>query len=131
MSATEVEQVLSAARHLLEVFGAHRRSDYFACFAPDATFIFHTTPSTLGSRAEFEAEWDRWEREDGFRVLDCASRDQNVQMAGAVAIFTHRVATRVRSQGGELTSNERETIVFQRDAGGRWLAIHEHLSPVP
>lgn len=126
-----VEQVLSAARQLVDAFGSHRRDEYFASFAPDATFIFHTTPGVLGSRAEFEAEWDRWEREDGFQVLECSSRDQNVQMAGDVAIFTHRVATRVRSVGETLTSDERETIVFRRDAGGRWLAIHEHLSPTP
>lgn len=131
MTATEVEQVLSAAQHLVEAFGAHRRDEYFACFASDATFIFYTSPSTLGSRAEFETEWDRWVREDGFTVLDCASRDQRVQVAGDVAIFTHRVATHVRSQGEELTSDERETIVFRRDADGRWLVIHEHLSPTP
>lgn len=131
MTATQAEQALSAARHLLEAFGAHRRDEYFACFAPDATFIFHTTPRVLGSRADFEAEWDRWEREDGFTVLECTSRDQHVQMAGDVAIFTHRCATRVRSNGEELTSDERETIVFRRDADGQWLAIHEHLSPAP
>lgn len=131
MTATKVQQVRSAAQHLIDVFGAHRRNEYFACFAPDATFIFYTTPSVLGSRAEFETEWDRWEREDGFRVLECGSRDQSIQMAGEVAIFTHRVATRVRSQGEELTSDERETIVFQRSDDGRWLAIHEHLSPTP
>lgn len=131
MITTDVEQVLSAAQDLVEAFGRHRRDEYFACFTPDATFIFHTTPRVLGSRAALEAEWDRWEREDGFRVLECASRDQSVQMAGDVAIFTHGVSTRVRNQGEELTSNERETIVFRRDPDSRWLAIHEHLSPTP
>ena len=131
MTETEAGEVRSAAQHLIDAFGAHHRDEYFACFAPDATFIFYTTPSVLGSRAAFEAEWDRWEREDGFRVLECGSRDQSIQMAGDVAIFTHRVATRLRSQGEEISSDERETIVFQRNADGRWLAIHEHLSPTP
>ena len=29
-----------------------------------------------------------------------------------------------------MTIGERETIVFEK-SGGRWLAIHEHLSPDP
>lgn len=132
MTSDDADQVLAAARHLLEAFGAHRRDEYFACFAEDATFIFYTTPNVLGARAAFEAEWDRWVREDGFAVLECTSGDQTVQMVGgAVAIFTHSVSTRARGQGEERTSDERETIVFRREGDGRWLAIHEHLSPTP
>jgi ketosteroid isomerase-like protein len=33
--------------------------------------------------------------------------------------------------GEEQTLPERETIVFRRAGGGRWLAVHEHLSPQP
>jgi ketosteroid isomerase-like protein len=84
----------------------------------------------LGSRAAYEAEFRQWE-EDGFRVLDCSSRDQLVQLAGDIAVFTHRVATRALSGGEEVATDERETIVFRREADGRWLAIHEHLSPTP
>lgn len=131
MIGTHTDEVLAAARHLVEAFGDHRRDDYFACFAPEATFIFHTTPAVLRSRAAFEAEWDRWVAEDGFRVLSCRSEDQDVQLAGDVAIFTHRVATRASIGGEESDSDERETIVFRRDGTGRWLAIHEHLSPTP
>ena len=130
MPSADIADVLSAARRLVEAFGAHRREDYFACFALDATFIFYTTPSVLGSRAVYEAEFRRWE-EDGFRVFDCDSRDQLVQLAGDIAVFTHRVATRALSGGEEVITDERETIVFRREGDGRWLAIHEHLSPTP
>jgi ketosteroid isomerase-like protein len=129
-ASAEVTEVLTAARRLVEAFGAHRREEYFACFAQDATFVFYTTPAVLGSRAEYEAEFDRWER-DGFRVLECTSRDQLVQLAGNAAVFSHRVATRAMSGGAEVSSDERETIVFRREGDGRWLAIHEHLSPTP
>jgi ketosteroid isomerase-like protein len=54
-----------------------------------------------------------------------------VQVAGDAAVFTHRVATRAMSGGDEVASDERETIVFRRDADRRWLAIHEHLSATP
>jgi ketosteroid isomerase-like protein len=84
----------------------------------------------LGSRASYEAEFQRWEQ-DGFRVVGCSSEDQLVQLAGDVAVFTHRVLTRALSGGEEVTSDERETIVFRREGDGRWLAIHEHLSATP
>ncbi|MEX2136389.1 MAG: nitrilase-related carbon-nitrogen hydrolase [Chloroflexota bacterium] len=105
-------------------------ADYFAHFAPDATFVFYTTAAFLGARAEYEAEFDRWEA-DGFRVLSCDSSDQRVQVAGDAAVFTHRVATRAIIGGEEVASDERETIVFRREPDGRWLAIHEHLSATP
>ncbi len=132
MTGADADQVLAAAQNLLAAFGANRRDEYFACFAEGATFIFYTTSNVLGSRAAFEAEWNRWVREDGFAVLDCTSREQTVQMVGDdAAIFTHSVSTRARSQGEARTSDERETIVFRREEDGRWLAIHEHLSPTP
>lgn len=128
--ATDRADVLSAARSLVEAFGAHRRGEYFAFFAPDATFVFYTTPRVLGSRAEYETEFTDWER-DGFRVLGCTSHDQLVQVVDDVAVFTHRVSTHALIGGEEVTTEERETIVFRRETDGRWLAIHEHLSPTP
>lgn len=133
MTQTQTQtDVANAAARLVAAFAAHNRADYFACFAPDATFVFHTTSAVLESRSAFEEEWDRWEREDDFHVLSCDSRDQIVQELGAdAAVFIHRVATRA-SLGGELVeTDERETIVFRRERDGRWLAVHEHLSPAP
>ena len=126
------DEVLAAAHALVEVFGAHDTAAYFASFAPDATFVFHTTEQPLRSRAAYEELWATWEQEDGFRVLSCESSDQHVQLlADDVAVFTHRVHTVVRAGGTQEALDERETIVFRRDAEGRWLAVHEHLSPVP
>jgi uncharacterized protein (TIGR02246 family) len=123
--------VLAAADACIGAFGRHDRSAYFASFAPDATFIFYTTPSVLASRAEWEREWDRLVADEGFRVLSCESRDRRVQLAGDAAVFSHRVLTRSTSNAGELDTDERETIVFQRQRDGSWLAVHEHLSPMP
>lgn len=128
---TEVESVRVAARDLVEAFGRHDTEAYFAAFTPDATFVFHTTPERLGSRAEYERLWSGWEREDGFRVLSCRSSNGHVRLVGEDgAVFSHDVETTVSSGGATSTVRERETIVFQR-AGGRWLAVHEHLSAAP
>jgi uncharacterized protein (TIGR02246 family) len=130
VTALETE-VLKAAADLVAAFGTHDRDGYFAAFAPDATFLFHTTPGLLGSRAAYEAEWAGWEA-GGFRVLSCVSRDQHVQALGDdIAAFTHAVLTRTRDGDGEHDLAERETIVFRREPDGRWLGVHEHLSPAP
>jgi ketosteroid isomerase-like protein len=122
-------EVLATAASLVHAFGHHDVDTYFAAFRPDATFVFHSHPQPLRSRAAYEELWREWER-DGFRVLACTSSDQQVQVVEDVAVFTHRVATRVRFGADEESLDERETIVFVRE-GSRWLAVHEHLSPVP
>ena len=48
-----------------------------------------------------------------------------------VAVFTHQVHTTVNTGQDEESLDERETIVFRREDDGRWLAVHEHLSPTP
>jgi len=124
-------EVRAAAAALVAAFGAHDVEGYFDAFALDASFLFHTTPYLLDSRAAYEAEWRSWE-EAGFRVLGCESFEGRVQeIADGVAAFTHRVRTRVRDAEGEHDLAERETIVFRRTPDGRWLGVHEHLSPEP
>jgi ketosteroid isomerase-like protein len=123
------DEVLEAAAALVAAFGSHDTAGYFASFAEDATFVFHTTAGMLHGRRAYEELWDRWEREDGFHVESCTSTEPFVQVLGdAVAVFTHRVATRLRTSDGVATYDERETIVFIRGSGG-WVAVHEHLSP--
>ncbi|WP_395673815.1 YybH family protein [Inquilinus sp.] len=122
--------VLQAADTLIDAFMAHDRERYFACFAPEATFLFHTHPARLDSRATYEDLWARWEREDGFRVLGGESSDRRVDILGDIAVFTHSVATRLSMAGQVQSLRERETIVFRHSAG-RWLAVHEHLSAYP
>ena len=123
-----VAAVLAAADAIVDDFANHRTEAYFAGFAEDATFVFHTTDRRLESRAEYEALWAQWEREDGFRVHACRSSDRRVQLLGDTAIFTHSVDSRIELGGSIDDVTERETIVFAlRD--GRWVAVHEHLSP--
>ena len=125
------DDVLAAAAELVAAFGSGDLDAYFGSFAEDATFLFHTTDRVLTSTAEYRREWDRWVAEDGFRVLDCVSADRAVQVFGDTAVFRHRVRTTVSTTAGEDVLDERETIVFHRGDDGRWLAVHEHLSPAP
>jgi ketosteroid isomerase-like protein len=121
----------AAAAALVAAFAEGRVEDYFACFASDATFVFHTTPERLDSRDAYRELWRRWEVDDGFGVLACTSSNQRVQMIGErAAVYVHDVVTRVTTRSGEEELRERETIVFER-RGDRWLAMHEHLSPMP
>ncbi|MFC8228584.1 YybH family protein [Streptomyces sp. NPDC057287] len=128
MSTTTVQEVRAAADALVAAFAESRLDDYFGAFAPDATFVFHTTPRRLGSTAEYRALWQEWVDRDGFRVLACTSSNPLVQPFGDTAVFSHDVETRVATNAGEETVEEQETIVFARADDGGWTAVHEHLS---
>jgi uncharacterized protein (TIGR02246 family) len=124
------DEVCAVAAALIAAFEANDRNGYFSFFAPGARFIFHTVPFVLKSRAAYEAEYDRWVREDGFKVLECTSTHRHADVFGDSAVFTHQTFTRVRTNEGESACHERETIVFIRQ-DGKWLAVHEHLSLLP
>ena len=124
-------EVRRAAEVLVSAFGRGELEAYFACFAADATFLFHTTDRLLTSTEDYRREWARWAAEDGFRVLGCTTTDPVLQVLGDTAVLTHRVRTTVATHQGEDVLHERETIVFARRQDGRWLAVHEHLSPAP
>lgn len=126
----EVE-LLGAAAELVAAFGDHRVRDYFACFDASATFVFHHVRRPLRSRADYERLWAEWEDRLDFRVLECQSSGQKVNLYGDVGVFTHDVRTTTSTSEGEETLLERETIVFRRTPDHRWLAVHEHLSPMP
>ena len=128
--ALKEQQVLNAAERLVAAFARTDTNAYFAAFTEDATFVFHTLPEPLLNRAAYEQVWAGW-LADGFEVLECTSSKQFVSLQGEVAIFVHDVRTQLRVQGEEITSYERETIVFRQVEAGRWLACHEHLSAVP
>jgi ketosteroid isomerase-like protein len=122
-------EVLAAAAELVRAFGAHDTDDYFAQFTDDATFVFYTHPTLLGSRREYEQLWAEWERDAGFRVHSCRSSAAAAHLVSPdVAIFTHDVETDLSLGGERSVTREQETIVF-RDFDGGWLAVHEHLSP--
>jgi ketosteroid isomerase-like protein len=123
--------VARAAAALVDAFGRHDVDQYFAAFADDATFLFYATDRLLGSRQEYRQLWSEWEA-DGFRVLECQSINPRVDLLSHdVAVFTHHVRTEVETGGGQERLAERETIVFRREGDGRWLGVHEHLSPDP
>jgi ketosteroid isomerase-like protein len=125
----QAAEVLAAAEELVGAFGAHDVQRYFGCFADDATFLLHDSDELIGSRAEYLAIWQAWEK-GGFRVLGCRSLQPRVQLLTVdTAIFTHRVRTTLA--GAEEPASERESIVFRRDVAGRWRAVHEHLSIDP
>ncbi|MEX6677846.1 nuclear transport factor 2 family protein [Pseudomonas sp. W2Oct36] len=123
---TRHDAVQHAAQALIDAFASNNTDAYFAAFAEDATFLFHTLPAPLLSRAAYRDVWAGWQA-DGFAVLGCQSRNAHISLQGEVAIFMHDVDTHVRSGDQESHSSERETIVF-RQYGARWLACHEHLS---
>lgn len=120
-------EVIRAAGAIVEAFAATDGDRYFACFAPDATFCFHTEPARLNDRASYERLWRQW-TSDGWQVRACESSNQLAQPFPGGAVFTHDVATTVATPDGDEHLRERETIVFRSD-GGRLIAIHEHLSP--
>ena len=129
MSNDDIDHVRDAANHLIKSFGAFDRDAYFRCFAPDATFLFHTTDHLIGDRAEYEQLWASWV-DDGFQVVSCGSHDQRITFVTRdAAVFTHRVLTTVTDADGTHDLVERESIVFRREPSGDWLGVHEHLSP--
>jgi ketosteroid isomerase-like protein len=130
MSATPSEHdVLTAAAAIVDAFAATDGPRYFALFAPEATFIFHTEPARLEDRAAYERLWQEWVA-SGWSVTSCVSSAQRVQLFPGGAVFTHSVATAVQSADGPDVYRERETIVFRLEAD-TLVAVHEHLSPAP
>lgn len=124
------QEVLEAARAIVDAFAATDTARYFAGFAPDASFIFHAEEQRLESRAAYEKLWNGWVAE-GWSVVSCGSTDRLVTAFAGGAVFAHDVATTVRTSAGEEFYRERETMVFRREPDGKLLAIHEHLSPMP
>ncbi|WP_353813443.1 YybH family protein [Agromyces sp. SYSU T00266] len=124
------EEVEAAASAIVEAFAATDRERYFATFAPDATFVFHTEPARLEDRLAYERLWDEWV-DSGWRVVSCESTDRAVQPFPGGAIFSHSVATTVETPEGRESYRERETIAFRIDPTRGLVAVHEHLSPLP
>lgn len=127
MSITD-EDVLAATGRLVTAFAATDTEAYFACFSPDASFVFHPEAARFGDRATYERVWAGW-LADGWRVVSCESTERLVQVYGETGILSHRVRTVTEAGGERTTSDERETIVFAL-VDGELKAVHEHLSPV-
>jgi ketosteroid isomerase-like protein len=125
-----VDEVEAAASAIVDAFAATDGARYFATFAPDATFVFHTEGARLDDRAAYERLWHEWVA-SGWRVASCDSTDRLVQPFPGGAVFTHSVATSVETPDGPDSYRERETIVFRTDPVRGLVAVHEHLSPMP
>lgn len=121
--------VEAAADAIIDAFAATDGERYFAGFASDASFVFHTEPARLDDRAAYERLWAGWV-DSGWRVASCASSERLVQVYPGGAVFTHSVDTSVTSPDGPSSYRERESIVFVQ-RGDRLVAVHEHLSPMP
>jgi ketosteroid isomerase-like protein len=123
----DAAEAQAAVDALIDAYANHRRDEYFSWFAPDATFIFHTSPMRLESRSEYEEFWLSWETQEQFHVIDCTSTNRRMQVFGDTAVFTHDVNTTLSMNGEVEHPAERETIVMRRSADV-WACVHEHLS---
>jgi uncharacterized protein (TIGR02246 family) len=130
MTTLTSDEVMTATDELIAAFAATDTAAYFACFTPDATFVFHPEQARLDDRPAYEKRWASW-LDDGWHVVSCTSSDRLVQVFGDAAVLSHTVDTVVSVDGERTTLRERESIVFVRVDDGRILAVHEHLSPVP
>lgn len=122
--------VLAAAGAIVDAFARTDTQAYFAGFAEDATFIFHSEARRLNNRAEYEQEWASW-IDEGWAVVECASSDKLVQAFPGGAVFSHTVDTTVNTKEGKVSYRERESIVFRHLGDRKLIAIHEHLSTIP
>lgn len=127
VEGADAAQALAAVDTIITNFGNHERDAYFAGFAPEATFLFYTTPERVESRAAYEKLWDEWEKEAGFHVLSCSSSNRRLQVFGDTAVFSHDVDTTLTMGGVTESVTERESIILER-RDGVWLGVHEHLS---
>ena len=119
-------EVREAYERLMDAFALGVTDEYFACFHEDASFLFPTEP-LLEPRTAYRSAWLRWV-DEGIRFTDVVTDDVRVRVFGDTAVVTHRIATTVDDGGKVTVDRERESIIFARTAG-RWLAVHEHLSP--
>jgi ketosteroid isomerase-like protein len=122
-------EVLVAYERLVSDFREGR--DKFGNFADEATVV--DGGRWFGSLAEYRAGWDAWTASAGDLAvpLSVETRVMSVHVRGDTAVLVHSIESRQRTDAGEETEREIETIVFGRQPGGRWLVVHQHLSPQP
>jgi uncharacterized protein (TIGR02246 family) len=121
-----IREVRQAYEKLMNAFISADSNEYFECFHEDASFLFPGEP-LLEPRSAYRSAWSRWQS-DGVRFTDVVADDVRVHVFGDTAIVTHRIDTTVEDGGAATIDRERESLIFARTAG-RWLVVHEHLSP--
>lgn len=123
-----VDDIAAAAQAIVTAYAANDEADYFARFAPDCSFAFHTDGVIHTERDAWQQGW-RELRAEGWEVVDCHSLVSHIQLIPEGGIFVHELETTARTGADTEIYRERETIVFTlRD--GELLAIHEHLSTI-
>jgi ketosteroid isomerase-like protein len=122
-------EVREAYERLVAAFREGRWDDKFACFAQEATVV--DGGRCFGSLEEYRDEWNRWAAEqDALPVpLSVDTRIMKLQMLGQAAVLTHYIDSRERTDAGVEMVHGVETIVFGKQPDGRWLIVHQHLSP--
>jgi ketosteroid isomerase-like protein len=123
-----VDDIAAAAQAIVTAYAANDEADYFARFAPDCSFAFHTDGEIHTARDEWQQGW-RELRAEGWEVVDCHSLVTHIQLIPEGGIFVHELETTARTGDETETYKERETIVFTR-RDGELIAIHEHLSTI-
>jgi ketosteroid isomerase-like protein len=123
------KEVLVAYERLVSAFRQGR--DKFGSFADEATIV--DGGQWFGSLAEYRGAWDAWTEKMGHLPVPASveTRVMSLQMLGDTAVLVHSIESQERTDAGEETEREIETIVFGRQPGGRWLIMHQHLSPQP
>ena len=126
-------EAAASVKDWLERFAACVRAvDYAAArpfWHPDVVIFGTYQELVRGLAAWEETQWDNvWPRTDGFAfLLDetmvLASPDSG--MAVAIAPWT---SMGFRRDGTRFNRPGRATLVLQRQADGRWLGVHSHMS---
>lgn len=124
-------EVREAYERLVAAFREGRLDEKFACFADDATVV--DGGRWFGSLDEYRSGWDRWVAErGGFEPpLSVETRILKLRTFGDVAVLTHSIDSRQRTEVGEEVEHEIETIVFGRQPDGRLLVVHQQIGPRP
>jgi ketosteroid isomerase-like protein len=80
--------------------------------------------------SEYRAAWNEWAstQEELPVPPSVATRVLDLRVIGEVAFLTHSIESRERTDGGEQTMEEIESIVFGKQPDGRWPILHQHLS---
>jgi len=62
--------------------------------------------------------------------LSAETRILNLRLFDDTAVLIHSIDSRQRTDSGEESELELETIVFGRQPDGHWLVVHQQISPM-
>ena len=63
--------------------------------------------------------------------LSVDTRILSLRTGDDMAVLIHSIDSLARTDAGEETEHEIETIVFGRQPDGRWLVVHQQIGPRP